>query len=149
MDIYVQSFLNSATKLTISANTTTSITQLKGLVNAEENVSTATMQFYIVNTLTTAITTLSDPNTLGFYGITTGTYINSSNTISSNTNTKEQRQILKLDLAKLRRQADGVTTATYYRIYNNYDRDLLAAKYVGNTATNISNTLVSHRPWTT
>jgi len=27
------------------------------------------------------------------------------------------------------------------------EADLLAAKYVGNTATNISNTLTNHRPW--
>ena len=147
MTILVQSFLNSATKLSTAATTSTTVAQLKTIVNGLEGVSTSVMQFYIIDPATTTATVLVS-GTLGSYGVTTSTVIYSSNTISTSTNTKEARQIAKLDLAQLRRQAGGVTTATYYRSYNDYDLDLLAAKYVGNTATNISNTLTQHRPWT-
>lgn len=60
---------------------------------------------------------------------------------------KETRQIQKLTIAQEKRQSFGNTTTNYYRDYNTFDRDLLAAKYVGNTATAISNTLTLHRPW--
>ena len=63
------------------------------------------------------------------------------------TGTKEARQIQKLTIAQAKRKSIGNTSTNYYRIYNTFDRDLLAAKYVGNTATNISNTLTNHRPW--
>ena len=54
MPILVQSFLNSATKLSTTATTSTTVAQLKTLVNAIEGVSTSTMQFYIVNPSTTS-----------------------------------------------------------------------------------------------
>lgn len=63
------------------------------------------------------------------------------------TGTKEARQIQKLTIAQAKRKSVGNTGTNYYRVYNTFDRDLLAAKYVGNTATNISNTLTNHRPW--
>ena len=147
MTILVQSFLNSATKLSTAATTATTVAQLKTIVNGIEGVSTSYMQFYLRDTEGSTATVLVS-GTLGSYGVTTSTVIYSSNTISTATNTKEARQIAKLDLAKLRRQAGGNTSTTYYRAYNVYNRDLLAAKYVGNTATNISNTLTNHRPWT-
>ena len=61
--------------------------------------------------------------------------------------TKEARQIQKLTIAQAKRTNTGNTGTNYYRTYHTFDRDLLAAKYVGNTATNISNTLTNHRPW--
>ena len=64
------------------------------------------------------------------------------------TGTKEARQIQKLDIAQAKRTSAGNTGTNYYRQFHTYDRDLLSAKYVGNTATNISNTLTNHRPWT-
>jgi len=64
------------------------------------------------------------------------------------TGTKEAKQIQKLEIAQAKRKSVGNTGTNYYRRFNIYDRDLLAAKYVGNTATNISNTLTLHRPWT-
>jgi hypothetical protein len=148
MDIYVQSFLNSATKLTIAVNTTTTVAQLKALVNTAEGTTSTYMEFYLVNTATTTATVFANGNTLGSYGVVdTGTYINSSNTISTSTN-KTDRQVAKLELAKLRRQAAGDTSANYYREYNVYDIDLLADKYTSNTATiGTTSTLVDSRPW--
>lgn len=140
MDIQVQSFLNSATKLTISVTSATTVAQLKTLVNAAEGVDTNIMQFYI------GTTTLTTASTLGVYGISTTTIIGSSNLIAT-LPTKEAKQVAKLELAQLRRQAGGNTTTNYYREYNVYDVDLLADKYVGNSTTNVANTLTIHRPW--
>ena len=149
MAILVQSFLNSATKLSIAATTATTVAQLKTLVNTAEGVSTAVMQFYIIDPATTTATVLVS-GTLGSYGITTATIIYSSNTISSTATTKVDRQLAKLELAQLRRQAGGNTTTNYYRLYNVYDVDLLADKYTSNTSTvGTTSTLVTHRPWTT
>jgi hypothetical protein len=147
MTILVQSFLNSATKLSTTATTATTVAQLKTLVNAIEGVSTSIMEFYIVNPSTTATALVS--GTSGSYGITTATTIYSSNTISTATS-KVDRQLAKLELAQLRRQAGGNTTTNYYRTYNVYDVDLLADKYISNTSTvGTTSTLAVHRPWTT
>lgn len=145
MAILVQSFLNSATKLATTATTATTVAQLKTLVNGLEGVSTSVMQFYIVNPSTTATELIS--GTLGSYGITTSTTIYSSNTISTATN-KVDRQLAKLTLAQLRRQAGGNTSTNYYRTYNVYDVNLLADKYTSNTSTvGTTSTLAIHRPW--
>ena len=127
MPILVQSFLNSATKLSTTATTSTTVAQLKTLVNVLEGVSTSTMQFYIVNPSTTSTVLVS--GTLGSYGITTATTIYSSNTISSTSTTKAARQIAKLGLAQLRKQAGGDTSSTFYKSRNIYNVDLLADKY--------------------
>ena len=146
MAILVQSFLNSATRLSTTATTATTVAQLKTLVNAIEGVTTSTMQFYIVNPSTTSTALVS--GTLGSYGITTATTIYSSNTISTATN-KADRQLAKLELAQLRRQAGGNSSATFYRSFNVYNVDLLADKYTSNTSTvGTTSTLVTHRPWT-
>jgi hypothetical protein len=145
MAILVQSFLNSATKLSTTATTATTVAQLKTLVNAIEGVSTSIMKFYIVNPSTTSTALVS--GTLGSYGVTTATTIYSSNNISTATN-KVDRQIAKLELAQLRRQAGGDTSATFYRSNNIYDVDLLADKYISNTSTvGTTSTLVIGRPW--
>ena len=146
MPILVQSFLNSATKLSTTATTATTVAQLKTLVNVAEGVSTSIMEFFIVNSSTTATVLVS--GTLGSYGITTATTIYSSNNISTATN-KVDRQLAKLDLAQLRKQAGGNTTTNYYRKLNTYDIDLLADKYTSNTSTvGTTSTLVIGRPWT-
>jgi len=145
MAILVQSFLNSATRLTTTATTATTVAQLKTLVNAIEGVSTSIMEFYIINPSTTSTALVS--GTLGSYGVTTATTIYSSNTISTATN-KVDRQLAKLELAQLRRQAAGNPDATYYRTHNIYDVNLLADKYTGNTSTvGTTSTLVEARPW--
>ena len=146
MPILVQSFLNSATKLSTTATTSTTVAQLKTLVNAIEGVNTSTMQFYIKNPSTTSTALVS--GTLGSYGITTATTIYSSNTISSTSTTKQARQLAKLELAQLRRQAGGDTSSTFYRSRNTYNVDLLADKYTSNTSTvGTTSTLVVGRPW--
>lgn len=147
MTILVQSFLNSATRLSTTATTATTVAELKTIVNAIEGVSTSVMEFYIKHPSTTATVLVS--GTLGSYGITTATTIYSSNTISTSTS-KVDRQLAKLELAQLRRQAGGDTSASYYRTFNIYDEDLLADKYTSNTTTvGTANTLTEHRPWTT
>ena len=145
MDIQVQSFLNSATKLTISVSTTTTFNQVKDLVWAAEGTTSTIQDFYYENAL------VDTSSTVGLYNLTTGSYLMSSNNISdTNLWTKQQRQILKLELAQLRRQAGGNTSTSYYRTYNVYDVDLLADKYTSNTTTvGTTSTLAVHRPWTT
>lgn len=140
VDIQVQSFLNSATKLTISVTSSTTVNQLKTLVYNAEGVTTTIMAFYYNSV------ELASTSTLGSINVSTSTYIGSSNTIAL-LSTKEAKQIAKLNLAQLRRQSAGNTATNYYRVYNVYNRDLLADKYVGNTATNVANTLTEHRPW--
>lgn len=140
MDIFVQSFLNSATRLPISVSSSTTVTQLKGLVYAAEGVTTTVMSFYFNGV------ELASTATIQSLGIIAGDVVGSSNTISA-LPTKEARQIAKLELAQLRRQAGGNTGTNYYRVYNTYDRDLLADKYVGNDPVNVVNTLTEHRPW--
>ena len=145
MTILVQSFLNSATKLATTATTSTTVAQLKTLVYAIEGVNTSVMQFYVKNNATTATVLVS--GTLGSYGITTATTVYSSNTISTATN-KADRQLAKLELAQLRRQAGGDNSSTFYRSRNIYDVDLLADKYTSNTSTvGTTSTLVEGRPW--
>lgn len=147
MDIYVQSFLNSATKLTISVNTSTTFAQLKNLVYAAEGTTSTIQQFYL-NNIEVVYTA-----TMATYSVTTGTFIGSSNNIANtSTWTKQQRQLLKLDLAQLRRKAAGVTTATFYRYRNTYDITELPTTYINNTSTfNNPNTggLIVGRPWGT
>lgn len=140
MDIQVQSFLNSATKLTVAVTTATTVDQLKTLVNAIEGVNTGIMAFYFNNI------EIASTATLASAGVVAGSLVGSSNTIAMLA-TKEARQTAKLELAQLRRRGAGDTTAPYYREYNSYSVDLLADKYVGNDTVNVSNTLTEHRPW--
>lgn len=141
MDIYVQSFLNSATKLTLSVNSTTTFAQLADLIYAEEGTTSTIMQFYINNV------EIDTSATMATYAVTTGTYIGTSNNISI-LESKVDRQLAKLELAQLRRQAGGDTSATFYRSFNVYDVDLLADKYTSNTTTvGTTSTLTVHRPW--
>ena len=142
MDIFVQSFLNSAAKLTISVSTTTTFTQLKTLVNAEEGTPASIMGFYV------GTVEADSSSTMAVYNITTGSYVGSFNNIA-NSATREERQLAKLDLAQLRRQAAGNTTATFYRSRNVYDITELPTRYVGNTVVDNPNSggLVEGRIW--
>lgn len=64
--------------------------------------------------------------------------------------TKEVKQIRKLTIAQLKRQADGDTTKPYYRSGNVFDRDLLPTKYSGDNVVDNANPggLAANRPWT-
>jgi hypothetical protein len=145
MAILVQSFLNSATRLSTTATTATTVAQLKTLVNAIEGVDTGVMEFYIVHPSTTSTALVS--GTLGSYGITTATTIYSSNIISTlelggGGADKETRQKAKLDLAAKKRAADGNLRATY-------DITQLPTQYNGGDIINNPNVggLVVGRPW--
>jgi hypothetical protein len=147
MAILVQSFLNSATRLSTTATTATTVAQLKTLVNAIEGVSTSIMEFYIKNDATTATVLVS--GALGSYGITTATTIYSSNIISTlelggGGADKETRQKVKLDLAAAKRAVDGNLRATY-------DITQLPTQYNGGDIINNPNAggLVVGRPWIT
>ena len=139
MAILVQSFLNSATRLSTAATTSTTVAQLKTLVGAMEGVNTGIMEFYIVNPSTTSTVLVS--GTLGSYGITTATTIYSSNTISA-LSTKELRQKNKLDLAAKKRAVDNNPRSTY-------DITQLPTQYNNNDIVNNPNVggLVVGRPW--
>jgi hypothetical protein len=104
------------------------------------------MAFYIINPSTTSTALVS--GTLGSYGITTATTIYSSNTISTATN-KVDRQLAKLELAQLRRQAGGDTSSTFYRAHNIYDITQLPTQYDGNDIIDNPNEggLIEGRPW--
>jgi hypothetical protein len=143
MDIQVQSFLNSATKLPITINTSTTFADLKTLVWTAEGTTTTIQDFYIEGGVE-----IDTSATIVSYGLTTGSIVYSSNIINT-LETREQRQVAKLELAKLRRSAAGDNTVPYYRERNQYDRDQLPTKYTGNTATDNPNPdgLILGRPW--
>ena len=142
MLIQVQSFLNSANKLIISVSNSTTIDQLKALVNADEGVDTAIMEFYVNNVAAASTATMASLN------VTEGSYVGSSNTISK-LSTKQSRQIAKLELAQLRRQAAGDSSKPYYRNNRYYDITLLPTQYIGNDILDNPNIggLVISRPW--
>ena len=64
--------------------------------------------------------------------------------------TKQERQIQKLDISQAKRQANGDTTAKYYRSANIYNIDDLPTKYSGNDKVDNANAggLLFNRPWT-
>lgn len=145
MDIYVQSFLNSGTKNLYTVTNATTVSQLKTAIFAATGVTTTIMQLYFNNI------ELANTGTMATYSITTASVVGSSNNIANtSTWTKQQRQLLKLDLAQLRRRAAGITTATYFRYRNTYDITELPTTFVNNTTTNDNpNTggLIVGRPW--
>jgi hypothetical protein len=106
MQIFVQSFLNSATRLTIEVEASDSIEGLRATIASLEGVSVGIMELYFNGTL------LLDGRTLSDYNVLSNAYINTSNTISTLA-TKELKQKAKLDLAALKRAADGNSRATY------------------------------------
>lgn len=150
MIIQVQSFLNSGNILPIQVLSTTTFDQLKLLVYAVEGTTSTIMTFSVNNQLVTSTT-----STMAEYSISSDSLVNSSNNLSQpGLWTKQQRQQLKLDLAALRRQADGDTTAPFYRVRNNYDITELPTVYaVGDNSTqNVTDNpnvggLVYGRPW--
>lgn len=137
MQIFVQSFLNSATRLTIEVEASDSIEGLRATIASLEGVSVGIMELYFNGTL------LLDGRTLSDYNVLSNAYINTSNTISTLA-TKELKQKAKLDLAALKRAADGNSRATY-------DITQLPTQYSDDAVVDNANTggLVAGRPWTT
>lgn len=68
----------------------------------------------------------------------------------STLNTKQARQLAKLDLAQTDRRAGGDTNAVAYRDRNTYDITQLPTQYSGNTIQDNTNAggLITGRPWT-
>jgi hypothetical protein len=134
MQIFVQSFLNSARILTIEIEPFDSIESLKAKIQDEDGISTDLMKLYFNGEL------LEEGRTLSDYNIQAGAYIKTSNTISTLA-TKEEKQQAKLQLAALDRSASNRLS--------NYDLSELPTYYSGNTAVNNPNTggLITGRPW--
>jgi hypothetical protein len=135
MQIFVQSFLNSATRLTIEVEPSDSIENLRATIASLEGVSVGIMELYFNGTL------LVDGRTLSDYNIPAGAYINTSNTISTLA-TKELKQKAKLDLAAAKRAVNSNPRATY-------DITQLPTQYDGNAVVDNTNVggLVAGRPW--
>jgi len=139
--ISVQSFLNSSTNLSITIDNGSTVSNLKTAINAAEGVSTTIMDLFFNGVK------LANANTLVSYSIITGSYIRTSNNLTQDGLwTKQERQVLKLDLAALKRTRDSNPR-------NVYDLTELPDTYNGNVpgADDNPNTggLVVGRPWTT
>ena len=137
MQIFVQSFLNAGTTLTLEVEPSDSIESVRAKIQDAEGISPDLMKLFLNNEL------LEDGRTLSDYNIQAGAYIKTSNTISELA-TKELKQKAKLDLAALKRAADGNPRATY-------DITQLPTQYDDNAIVDNENTggLVVGRPWTT
>jgi hypothetical protein len=88
--------------------------------------------------------------TLASLGITTGdVFITKSRAAEVALYNKGEAQRMKLEIAQAKKQADGDTTAGYYRAANTYDIDKLPTKYVGNEVVDNANPsgLEAGRPW--
>lgn len=142
----VQSFLNSATNLSITIDNALTIAQLKTAINTAEGTPTIIMDLFFGSTK------LVNATTIAASGLITGTYIKTSNNLTEDGLwTKQQRQDYKLQLAQLRRQAGGDSNQPYYRGGNIYDLTSLPNTYNDNVpgADDNPNTggLIQGRPW--
>jgi small subunit ribosomal protein S27Ae len=135
MQIFVQSFLNSARTLTIEVEPSDSIEILKAKIQDEEGISPDLMELYFNSEL------LEEGRTLSDYNIQAGSYIKTSNNISTLA-TRELRQKAKLDLAALDRAANNNPRTTY-------DITQLPTQYDDNSIIDNPNTggLIEGRPW--
>ena len=137
--ISVQSFLNSSTNLSITIDNGSTVSNLKTAINAAEGVSTTIMDLFFNGVK------LANANTLVSYSIVSGSYIQTSNNLTQDGLwTKQERQVLNLDLAKLKRIRDNNPR-------NVYDLTELPDTYNGNVpgADDNPNTggLIIGRPW--
>jgi hypothetical protein len=132
---------------------TTTIDDLITAIAADEGLDS---NYYTISKLgdpnnTLSITYGDSTTTVADLGIVNGDTILCT---ANQTGTREARQIQKLDIAQRKRQGgpadDSSTDAPYYRILNEYDRDSLPTKYVGNTIVDNTNEngLLIGRPWT-
>ena len=147
INITIQSLLNSTVYDLQTVDTAGTVGDLKTAM--ETNFSYSLTWFDLVFNGVV----LNPSLTIGSYGIVEGSVLKIKNKIA-NLETKQARQVAKLELAQLRRQAGGVTTATYYRSRHTYDITQLPTTYkVGDNDTNdvVDNPnvggLVYGRPW--
>jgi large subunit ribosomal protein L40e len=135
MQIFVQSFLNAAKNLTIEVEPSDSVENLKAKIQDKDGINPNLMELYFNNVL------LLDGRTLSDYNIQAGSYIKTSNNISTLA-TRELRQKAKLDLAALDRAANNNLRAVY-------DITQLPTQYDDDTVIDNPNTggLIEGRPW--
>ena len=131
MQIFVQSVHYSGKILTIEAEPTDSVENLKTKVQDAEEIPPAQVVLFFNGTL------LVDGTTLGSYaGLIKEVYIQSANNISQLA-TKQAKQVAKLNLAAAKKS-------------DTYDINRLPTKYNNNALVDNDNTggLLASRPWT-
>jgi hypothetical protein len=138
-------------KGTVTVDEAVLVDALITAISADEGLDT---NYYIISKL-------DDPSKSSYYYSDSSTTINTigivNNTVilctPNQLGTKEQRQIQKLDIAQRKRLGgladDSTTDAVYYRSLNEYDRNKLPSKYVGNESVDNPNPggLLPGRPW--
>lgn len=132
----VQSFLNSATTLSITIDNAQTVADLKTAVNGAESTPIVLMNLFFNNTK------LTDATVLSAAGLITGSYVKSSNNLTeTGLWTKQERQDYKLQLAALRRAATARTSV--------YDVNKLPNPYNGDETNpdDGATDLVLGRPW--
>lgn len=142
----VQSFLNSATILSITIDDALTGADLKTAINVEEGTPTAIMDLFFSGT------EIADSDVLSVIGLTNDSYVNTSNNLTeTGLWTKQERQDYKLQLAQLRRQAGGDASQPFYRGGNIYDLTSLPDTYNDNISGADDNPnvdgLIQGRPW--
>ena len=140
-----------------------------GLTGVKRSVTGITLATATVDTLITAMATdeglpadyyawslLSDPSKNSFVYGDSSTKLSAMGLVDGDTvlctpqqnESKQVRQIRKLEIAQLKRKAFGDITKPYYRINNTYDLTLLPDTYATNADDNANTSgLVDGRPW--
>lgn len=135
----------------ITIDDASTIDQLIAAIAAAEGLSTDYYSLSLERDHTVSDVAYGDSSTtLADLGIVDSDYILCT---TKQAGSKEDRQIQKLEIAQVKRQAGGDTTKTYYRVLNTYDAGLLPDTYNGNESGSDDNPntggLVVGRPWTT
>lgn len=138
--VSVESLLNSATFDDYLVDDSITVSALKNIIAAATGVNVTWFE------LTFNSAQLVTTNTLVFYQIVDNSVLHTANKISR-LSTKQDRQLAKLTLSQIRRQAGGDTSAQYYRSDNIFDVDALPSKYVGDVVTDNPGALAISRPW--
>ena len=127
---------------------TLTIDQLISSIATDEGLST---EYYDISLLSdpskSSLTYGDSSTTLTALGFVDGSVVLCT---PNQRGSKQERQMQKLDIAKIKKQAGGDTTKTYYRAANVLDTTLLPTLYSGNDVVDNANTggLVAGRPWT-
>ena len=148
IDVVVRSLWGAAIFREYTVSDAITIEDLILLVAADDNLATNYYSLCLGRDHTKNDLTYNDSTTtLNNLGVKDGdgfiTYI-------KRLPTKEDRAKQKLEIAQAKRQADGDTTAPYYRTANIYNIDDLPTKYVGNVVVDNANVggLLFNRPFT-
>ena len=153
-DITYWGLTSTKSTVTIADTSTATIDDLISAVASDEGLPT---DYYQLSKSTDPSNTLSNivgdstlPPSLDDLGIGDGDTVYC--TTAQDNLTKEERQIQKLEIAQVKRQAGGDNTKDYYRALNTYDETLLPDTYNGNDPGADDNANVGGlqpgRPWT-